>query len=469
MDERPPPTAWASASQTAYIQREYPSYRDFVDDALFHPAWGYYGSGKVRFGDGAHFDTFPLALSPCFGRMLAEYAHRLWLREGAPRQFELCEIGGGNGQLCADCLIWIWQRARHEHSWKRFAAGFRYRIIERSPALADRQRRLLGPLAESVRWTNADLTAARRRAKPLAEVGLVFANEVLDCQAHHKVVASEHGPGVVYVAARAGGRGAHKRSAPLRRSQLGGVLGDERTRRRVSFEEVLVPLRTVPGLEPFLRRHHAELFAGERPGSSTFACPNFEPLIRNAGQLHARGEVLWIDYGEERAFHRASAPDRRVFAGRPGCRHSIYDAPGREDISFLVDFTVVAEAVRRAGFTIDFYGHQGELARRSGVRLDRRAVDLMVRTRALGWMLAVMGVGPEQWKSGAVGWGSPTESETAVRDYVRRSTAEFLGRAATQFKLMIMRVGPRSIVTAKRGSPNPRGARARRSSRAAGP
>src|SRR5262252_5897338 len=78
------------------------TYRDFVDDALFHPRYGYYATGAVRFGEGGHYDTFPTALSPLVGRMVAGAARRVWIRAGRPARFEVCELGAGNGQLCLD-------------------------------------------------------------------------------------------------------------------------------------------------------------------------------------------------------------------------------------------------------------------------------------------------------------------------------------------------------------------------------
>ena len=425
---------WATTREAERIARRFPSYADFVDDALFDRSWGYYGSGKVRFGDTAHFDTFPLALSPFFGRMLADYSHRLWRRLGKADRFEVCEIGGGNGQLCADCILWIFERARHEPSWKRFAAVFRYRIIERSASLADRQRNLLGPLAGQVVWSRTDLTGAAARPIRGAQVGLVFANEVLDCQAHHKIVPRRGGPpGVVFVVPRLGAGG-----AAIARKDLGRALADRRRRRRLAFDEVVLPLRSVRGLDAFLHRRHPDLFEPEAAGSTRLVCPRFEPLVRNAGRLYPRGELLWIDYGQSGS--RPKAPSGRVFAGRPGSGCSIYDAPGLDDISFLVDFDSVADAGRRAGLAIDFLGPQSELARRTGIRFDRTAVDLMVRTRALHWLLAMIGVGPErQWRRSAVSWGEARPaSEVPVRRYVRSSVAEFLGRKKSHFKLMIM-------------------------------
>src|SRR5262249_58494200 len=83
---------------------------------------------------------------------------------------------------------------------RAFADAFRYRIVERSPALVARQRALLGPLAGRVSWTRADLSRRAPRDAPWRPHGLVVANEVLDCLAHHKIVrAGDGSPRVVFV------------------------------------------------------------------------------------------------------------------------------------------------------------------------------------------------------------------------------------------------------------------------------
>src|SRR5215470_3760066 len=146
---------------------------DFVDDALFHPRWGYYSTGGVRFGFGGHFDTYPLALSPLFGRMVAQYAFGVWRRGGTPARFEICELGAGNGQLCLDTLLWTHERSRHDRMWKVFADRLRYRILERSSALVARQRQQLGPLGESVRWSRSDPAHGAVRGRPFGERGVI--------------------------------------------------------------------------------------------------------------------------------------------------------------------------------------------------------------------------------------------------------------------------------------------------------
>jgi SAM-dependent MidA family methyltransferase len=429
--------------------RLFPSFRDFVDDALFHPAWGYYSTGKVRFGEGGHYDTFPLALSPIFGRMLVEYAYRFWRRAGRPREFEICELGAGNGQLCLDVLIWVAERARHERPWNWFARAFRYRIIERSPALIARQRQQIGALSDKVTWTRADLTERAASGAPYASAGIVFANEVLDCLAHHKVVQRTPGnPGVAFVLpvlsrrARITGTrlrlvrgGAADRAIP--RQELTKVLSDERLRRHVDFQEVVLPVRAVARLHDFLSRQCPELFRPKRSFKPYFACPAIEPLVQHAARLYGRSESLWIDYGDMRQFHLQAAEHRRIFAGPPHSGATVYRAPGLDDITFLVDFSIVASAARQAGLQIKYYGGQGELARRSGVTLDRRARDLILRYRTLGWMLALVGVGPErEWRHTGLTWSRGKGG--AMRDDVNKAVAEFAGRRASNFKLMIL-------------------------------
>jgi SAM-dependent MidA family methyltransferase len=451
----PPPRIITSAAEARRFAALFPSYRDFVDDALFHPAWGYYSTGQVRFGEGGHYDTFPLALAPLFGRMVAIYAYRFWRRAGQPPRFEICELGAGNGQLCLDVLIAVSQCARQQDAWRRFAAALRYRIVERSAALITRQRATLGPMAASVTWTQADLSQRAARGAPFAPCGLVFANEVLDCLSHHKVVPRPDGPGVVYVVPSlqpAVGIGSLQPAVPdgllaagldggaraIPHAALATVLANARLRPHVSFEEVALPLRLVPEVHQFVQRYYPEFFHTDtfRP---YFACPAIPRLVRHAARLYRTSECLWIDYGDTAAFH-LSAPERqRVFAGPPRSGASIYRDPGHDDITFFVDFTVAAAAARQAGLRVKFLGPQGELARRTGVVLDRDARAIILRYRTLGWMLAVAGVGPERtWRHTGLTWSARDAKGGRLRDYVNRAAAEFEGRRSSPFKLLIL-------------------------------
>ena len=87
------------------------SFGTFVDQALFGKG-GYYAAGRVQFGDGGHFETFPTALSPLVGRIVAERGYALWWEAGRPRRFEILEVGAGDGQLALDALCHIALTAR---------------------------------------------------------------------------------------------------------------------------------------------------------------------------------------------------------------------------------------------------------------------------------------------------------------------------------------------------------------------
>lgn len=433
----------------AFFAATFPSYRDFVDDALFHPEWGYYSRGLVRFGDGGHYDTYPIALSPYFGRMVARYAQRVWVRWGRPRSFEICELGAGNGQLCLDAVLYAAHQAKRFAGWRSFEKALRYRIVERSTALIERQQRNLGEAARRVVWTRADLSQRTPRGLPFGKAGVLIANEVLDCLAHHKVVPQKGlEPAATVVVPVLKGRVRGVRFAPspafawaVPRSELPAILCDDDLRQQLSFHEVQVSIECFPKLERFMRRHYPEFFPSRGAHPAYFACPEIEVMMRNAAKLYDRMEAIWIDYGGLRSYHLRSAEHRRVAAGPPRSGASVYRDPGHDDVTFMVDFSVVERAAQDAGFQVTHYGEQGELARFSGVDLDDDAVvETILQHRALGWLLALTGASPESsWRRGSITWRRAGGPRRRLRQSVRADVDEFLGRSLRPFWMMMMR------------------------------
>lgn len=438
----------AQDSPARRIVDRFPSYRDFVDAALFHPDWGYYATGRVRFGGGGHYETYPDALSPLFGEMVAGAALRCWKRLGEPERFEVAEIGAGNGQLCLDAIATVVRQAARSSEWARFADAFYYRIFERSPALIERQRAKLRGVDERVTWMPFDLSRQRPRRLPLGPAGLIVANEVLDCLAHHKVVPSPgEAPNVVFVIptvpsgiransiALAGVEG-----QALAPDALDEFMAQEDLAEIVRFEERQVPVVAVPRLAAHLDRHCPELFADEFVFPPYFACPEIEVLMENTARLYERAEALWIDYGELRPYHLSAPEQHKVFAGPPGSARRPYDAPGWDDITFLVDFTTVSAAAKAAGWKVDFLGPQVELARRGGVRLDAKLQDRIVDQRGARWLLSMLGVEPEdRWRRYSVTWPRRKRRGETVRADVERALAEFRGEHDANFKLLVLR------------------------------
>lgn len=416
------------------VAATYPSYRDFVDAALFAPAWGYYSTGAIRFGEGGHYDTYPIALSPVFGEIVAARAFRQWERCGRPRRFDVCELGAGNGQLCLDVLVTATARAAQSTAWRAFDRALRYHVVERSPALAERQRAKLGPASARVDWTLADLSAGTS-APRFGDAALVVANEVLDCLAHHKIVRhAGAAPAVAFVVPRLGAR-----QIPAR--ELDAVMADPRRRGQVRFHEVDLALDVVPGLAAFCAEYVPELRATPRAHAPYFAAPEIPRLVANVGRLYRRSEMLWIDYGDTRAFHLRAPERRKVFAGPPRSGHAIYDHPGEDDITFMVDFTVAMDAARRAGLRVVDYGPQGRLLRGTGIRLPAAAtVDRILAYRAVEWMQGLVSPAPERaWRQGSFTWSGGTARGGRLRASVARDLETFVGRRRSSFQVLVLR------------------------------
>jgi hypothetical protein len=226
---------------------------------------------------------------------------------------------------------------------------------------------------------------------------------------------------------------------PVSRRTLARVFTEDRLGLGVEFCEEVLPVALRPAVHEFLWRHYPEFFKPGKRFKPYFACPEIETLIRNTARLYRTSQMLWIDYGDTSRFHLAAPESQRVFAGPPRSGASVYRAPGLDDITFSVDFSVVAAAAEDAGLRVRFYGGQGELARRSGVALDRPARDLILQYRLLGWMLSVVGVGPERsWRHTSLTWSKRDGHGGRIRDDVNKSVAEFLGKRSSNFKLMIL-------------------------------
>jgi SAM-dependent MidA family methyltransferase len=131
----------------------------FMTLALYAPGLGYYARSSRQFGSlpesGSDFVTAP-ELTPLFGRALARQIAQA-LAAGAGD--EIWEFGAGSGALAAQLLDALGDAVR------------RYRIVEVSSALRERQRERLGMHAAKVEWLDA---------LPAAMHGVVVGNEVLD-------------------------------------------------------------------------------------------------------------------------------------------------------------------------------------------------------------------------------------------------------------------------------------------------
>jgi SAM-dependent MidA family methyltransferase len=112
------------------------TFRDYMEVSLYNPEGGYYSSGTVEIGartDEGHFLTFPETMQPYFGEAIARQIIQMWENMDFPEDFDIVEMGAGNGTLARDILAYI--RKNSPSLFDRL----KYNIIEISPALVQRQ------------------------------------------------------------------------------------------------------------------------------------------------------------------------------------------------------------------------------------------------------------------------------------------------------------------------------------------
>jgi len=133
-----------------------------MDEALYHPEFGYHTSARNPIGRQGDFYTSS-DLDPIFAKLLARKFSRMAAALGiAPESFTILELGAGRGLLAREIL-------QHQR--------FRYSILERSASMRERQREHLKGF--DVDWLD-DL--------PPGLTGCIFSNEFFDALPVRRIV-----------------------------------------------------------------------------------------------------------------------------------------------------------------------------------------------------------------------------------------------------------------------------------------
>jgi SAM-dependent MidA family methyltransferase len=287
----------------------------YMQMALYEPGLGYYSAGAHKLGAGGDFTTAP-ETSSLFGHCLARHAQQVL---GATGGGDILEIGAGSGRLAFDVLTAL---AASD------ALPTRYRILEVSADLRERQRVMLAslppPVAAHVEWLDAP------PAQPWQ--GALLANEVLDAL---PVECFAWRDGEVF-----------ERGVALNESA------------RLSWRER-------PASEPLraeVQRMRADV-ADWPFGYCSELCLRTAPWLAEVTRAMTRGVALFIDYGLPRRdyYH----PQRSAGTLRAHYRQRAHDDPfahpGMEDLTAWVDFTRVAEAADAAGLDVLGFATQAAL------------------------------------------------------------------------------------------------------------
>lgn len=300
---------------------------DYMQACLGDPEHGYYTT-RDPLGRGGDFTTAP-EISQMFGELIGLWCAERWRAMGGPGAFILCELGPGRGTLMADAL-------RAAKGVPGFVDAARLHLVERSPALAARQRDALAAagLATPPAWTGE-----------LAEVAegplILIANEFLDALPIRQFV-------------RAAG-GWHERTVVL--DAAGG-----------GFRFGIAANPTSPAPVP------AAVASRAAAGDLFETSPLAQDCLAEVGRrlAAAPGAALFVDYG-----HPLSAAGETLQAVRDHAYAGVLDEPGEADLTAHVDFQAMAAAASASGAAVFGPVEQGTFLDRLG--LGARAAMLLGR------------------------------------------------------------------------------------------
>jgi NADH dehydrogenase [ubiquinone] 1 alpha subcomplex assembly factor 7 len=273
----------------------------YVEIALYDAGRGFYDRPEVRLGRSGDFYT-AAHVHELFGATLAAHLREIWRGEGAPSQFQVVEVGPGDGVLAADIRAAL-------RSTVPESAGWEYVLIERSSALRSSiEERLRASAPGGIPWRFVPSLTSLGAFR-----GVLLANELLDAFPFRRLE-------------RSSGGWAEQ-----------GIL--------VSPEGSLRLTRRPPGaFDP------PENLPDKAPeGLVLEVSPLMEAWIRELSDHLAAGRAVLIDYGDEesRLMDRVGSGTLEAIRG-----HRSVDPlsePGTADLSAWVNFTRLRAVAGRVG------------------------------------------------------------------------------------------------------------------------
>jgi SAM-dependent MidA family methyltransferase len=411
----------------AAVQKYFPTFYDYLDTVLFHPTAGYYSSGRVNFVN--DYQTFPIALSPAFGQMVAEQMFRMWdgMRKagtlGPTEKFTIAEFGAGDGAMAESVLDYIDHQAtaNADKRWRDFKEQSVYACYDRSPALSAIQRKRNARFGARFDARQGDATNPGATIAPGSLKGVILSNELPDCFSVHKVILDAGGsaevgftvPSVLKPAwasvekslpatvrqliarddqaiydelfapkNRAGAPPAHDR-VYLSQAGFSAILGAfiaapnyEAHLSMLQFQELYVPVAVIPELAEHFRQYaHAYAYALTKCGKGMVTYINLGEgkFIKGAGEALKAGYVITIDYGSNWDGILAQTFDhlRMYGPGSSQVQADPYHTPTLNDMTTDVNFSHVAEEGKSVGLQALFFGPQNSLQVGTPIVVDR--------------------------------------------------------------------------------------------------
>ena len=357
------------------IRRDGPMRFDrFMEQALYHPELGYYGSGRAQIGRRGDYFT-NVSVGPIFGKILAAQFTEMWNVLGRPADFCIVEQGAHSGEFARDVLDTL--RAREPD----FFSALRYFIVEPFPVLEARQKEMLPDFPEKVMW--------RKSLDELPEFsGVHFSNELLDSLPVRLIVRKGNGEWEEKFVAQAND----------------------------GFQFVTQPIA-----DDELRKRLVNLPPAEAGTYETEINLNALGWVEGVASKLQRGFVLAVDYGFSRAEFFAS--ERRSGTLQGYAEHRPVSSPldriGHADMASHVEWTSVAERAEQcglaiAGFTDQHHFMAGMLTVMEPGQDQRRALQTLMHPEFLGTRFQYLALGKDLPSAGLTGFRFARDARKAL-------------------------------------------------------
>ena len=285
-------------AMTIAAESDWIPFSRYMELALYAPGLGYYTAGARKFGADGDFVTAP-EISPMFARCFALQTVQVLDRVGG----DVLELGPGSGQFAADLFGELKSLGKMPG---------RYRLLEVSPELRERQRGLIAARfpQDIGRFEWIDALPEKIR-------GMVIANEVLDVVPFDIVHRNREGT-----------------------FERGVIV----TEAGFAWDDAALPSGELK------RRAEAVIPPGDYDYTTEISLAA-EGLVRTISASLEAGLAVFIDYGfSEREFYH---PQRSGGTLRCHYRHRFHGdpffMPGLQDITAHVDFTAMGRAAEQGG------------------------------------------------------------------------------------------------------------------------
>lgn len=319
------------------------SFRVWMEAALYDEREGYYcRSDLARWGRAGDYRT-SAERSKLFAATFARYFATLYRELGSPHAWSIIEAGAGAGHFACGILETL------QRFYPRVFSATRYLLDEASANSRERSTKYLAQFSQQISCIHLD------ESLPTVEIGVIFANELLDALPVHRVV---------------------KRNGELR--ELCVDVAD--TGEFVWTEQALTAAR----LATYVEQAGISLAEGQIAEVNLAA----EQWIARAAAILKRGFVVMVDYGAE-ADELYGAPHRRAGTLRAFKRHQLTNdplaCPGKQDLTTTVDWTQIKKACRESGLQTVIFERQDQFLLRAGAleQLQRLTAQAQSGSEAL--------------------------------------------------------------------------------------